>query len=183
MPKDLHIFIGNSDAAFNARVSDRLVDTFTVSAASNGNDIVNSILELQPDIAILDFKIPEIDVLKWCEKLSDDFPQITTVIYVTIEDIALAKKKWRKRALDYIVGPLGTEEFLEDVNKVVRYLLVERSREELIRNKIELRYLLNNSIIALRDTTQEALRNKKWSSVDSILEQLNSLDEAIKEIE
>jgi len=183
MKKDIHIFIGNSDPLFSADVAARLLDTYTVSTATNGNDIVNGVLELQPDIAILDFTIPEIDVLQWCEKLSDDYPQILTVIYVRLEHIELAKKKWRKRALDYIIGPLGVEEFFEDVNKVVRYLLIERGREQLIRNKIELRYLLNTSIVSLKNSTQEALNTKKWGMVELLLEQLNDLEAGIKDLD
>ena len=150
MRNDFHVFIGHQNESFVHAVKELLEKFYSVSVSYSGGEIVNTILESQPDLAILDFEIPEIDVLNLCEKLSGNAPEINTVIYVSLSNIKIARKKWRKRALDYIVGPLEPEEFLEDVNKVVRYIIIERERETLIRNKIELRYRLTNAFIGLR---------------------------------
>jgi len=183
MRKDLNVFIGHSNEQFLDSVRGYLDETYTLSTSSCGKDIVNKVIEIQPDLAILDFAIPEIDILQWCEKLSADHPEITTVIHVGIDNIQQAKRKWRKRALDYIIGPLGPEEFVEEVNKVIRYVLIEREREQLIRNKIELQYLLTKSLIEIRGSLQHAVETQDWTHVESSLKQMSEFEESVKELD
>jgi len=183
MRSDFKVFVGLKDAAYTKNIKELLGNFYTVAASSEGNAIINHLLEKQPDLAILDCDISEIDVLKMCEKLSCDYPSINTVIYVTLEKLYMAKRKWRKRALDYIVGPLDEEEFVEDVNKVVRYILMVRNREKLIRNKIELRYQLNMRLLNIREITQQALDEKDWELVKSLAQEIAALEKTIKDID
>lgn len=183
MRKDLKVFIGQTDGQFLDAVKEILQGSFTVSSSSNGIDIVNTILELQPDLAVLDYEIPEIDVLKWCEKLSDDYPHITTVIYVDLSDVLAAKKKWRQRALDYIIGPIGPEEFSEEINKVMRFLIIQREREMLVRNKIECTYAVSKSIVQMKQRVENALKSKQWADVRLLLEDLSLLEKSIRDFD
>ena len=183
MRSDFHVFVGHRDTSFAHKVKELLANFYSVSISCSGHEIINTILELQPDLAVLDFEIPEIDVLNLCEKLSGNFPEIHTVIYVSLENIVIARKKWRKRALDYIIGPLQPEEFLEDVSKVVRYILILRERETLIRNKIELRYRLNNTLISLKQLVHQAQEDKDWNAVQSISNELRALETMIQDID
>lgn len=181
--KDLKVFIGHRDGQFIDAVKDILQHSFTVFSSSNGIDIVNTILELQPDLAVLDHDIPEIDVLKWCEKLSDDYPHITTVIYVNLSDVLTAKQKWRQRALDYIIGPISLVEFSEEINKVMRFLIIEREREMLVRNKIEFTYAVSKSIVQMKQRVEQALISKQWADMQPLLEELSLLENAIRDFD
>jgi DNA-binding NtrC family response regulator len=181
--KDLKIFIGHKENHFLESVQDCLKNDFTVLISNNGIDIVNHILETQPDLAILDYAIPEIDVLKWCEKLSMDHPHITTVIYVALPELMYAKQKWRQRALDYIIGPIGPEEFAEEVNKILRFLIIEREREMLIRNKIEFSYVVNKSIAQLKQSIQTALAHQSWDEVEALSDELSALKKHITDFD
>ncbi|MBU1863395.1 MAG: response regulator [Candidatus Omnitrophica bacterium] len=183
MIKKVHIFIGHTDPSFIEKVKPLLERSYTVSASSNGGEILNSVLELQPDIAVLDFTIPEIDVLKLCEQLTGGTSEINAVIYVSLEQLSLAKKKWRQRAFDYIIGHSDPQEFFEDVNKIVRYILIERERERLIRTKIELRYHLNNSLTQLKERIHEASESKDWGQMSVLTQGILDLENAIKESE
>ena len=183
MRKDIRIYLGLTDKRLLDELRSLLEHHYTVLSSSSGNQIINDILDERPDIAFLDFAIPEIDVLKWCERLSDDYPDITTVIYVELRQIMLAKKKWRRRALDYIIGPIGAEEFCEEVNKVIRYVLIDRERIQLIHHKIELRYLLNNSLVHLMQLIESALRDKKWNYIDKARSYISEIETAIKFID
>ena len=183
MPQSFHLFIGHKDDAFREEIVEALGKTFIVSASSSSCDILNEILHAQPDLAILDYEISEIDVLNICEKLSLDSPQINTVIYVSVEKLQIAKKKWRCRALDYIVGPVTIVEFIEDVNKVVRAILIDRERERLVRQKVELRCFLNGSIARIKEHLKKAHGCAAHSdSLSELMIEIEVLEEGIKDI-
>jgi len=181
--KEFNIYIAHSDKTFLEHAEPLLNTCYSVSSSSDGKKILNDILQKQPDLTILDFNIPEIDVLKLCEKLSGDYPEAHIVICVNLDQLPIAKKKWGKRALDYIITPLHHEEFYEEVNKAVRYIFIERQREQLIRNKIELRYHLNNSLLNIKQMIQAAANSKDWTVVETIKKEIDELDRIIKDIE
>jgi DNA-binding NtrC family response regulator len=183
MRQDFSLFIASPNEPFIQTIKERLSDRYSVVVTSDGATIVNAILEMQPDLAILDFSFREIDILQLCEKLSTDYPQITTVISVSVEQLLCAKKKWRKRALDYILTPIGVDEFIEDVHKVVRYILIEKEREVLIRHKTELRFLLNNTIQQSKEVLQRSLSLQSVKPIQDALTLIVNLEQAIKELD
>ena len=183
MPKDFFIFVGHQNEDYLEKVKTILDKYYTVNVSAKGCDIVNAVLDLQPDLAILDYDISEIDVLKLCEKIDGGYAHINTIIYVVLDKLDIAKKKWKKRAIDYIVGPLEVQEFAEDVHKGVRNILLERERQKLIRNKIELRYHINNSIIKQKQLIEQALRNEDWKSIEDVHQEIINLEKTIKDID
>lgn len=183
MLKDFRIIIGHKTSAAVDSAVQRLEAVYDIAYYSKGPDILNHVLQDRPDLAILDYSVDEVDVIALCEKLSGDFPDVNTVIAVTIDQLEVAKKKWRKRALDYIIMPLDSKEFVEEINKIVRYVLVEREREKLIRNKIELRYHLNKNLADIKESLGVALKEKEWSSIESILSDIEDLEDVIQDLD
>ncbi len=145
------LFIGHSDEKFLDKIVPLLPDRCKVYTESKNDKIVNDLLELQPDLAILDYYISEIEVIELCEKISGDYPSSNIVICVNIDDLQLAKKKWRMRAMDYIVFPVDEVQFVEAVNKVIRYVIMDRERNDLIRERIEFRYAVNNGFYEIKE--------------------------------
>ena len=183
MRKEFKLFLGNHDRAFTAAVKEVLERSFRVTVGHDGATILNMLLETQPDLAILDFTIPELDVLELCEKLRNDQPHISSVIYVPLEHLLVAKRKWKRRAIDYIAGPLEVSEFCEEVNKVVRYLLLNQERETLIRHKIETNYFINKKMAVLKDIAQQAIQNNDLEKVSIIIQELQELETTLRDIE
>ena len=62
--------------------------------------------------------------------------QVHVVICVTEDNHAVARRIWKKRAIDFIFKPYDTQRFLIDVNKVVRHILDVREIKQL-RKKIK----------------------------------------------
>lgn len=183
MPKDFYVFVGHKDEDTLENILSLLAPHYTVCGSSNGGDILNNIIDMQPDLAVFDFNIPEIDVFELCEKIDGGYPQISTVIYVEKEKLALAKKKWKKRAIDYIVGPLGAEEFVEDVNKAVRFLISEQEYKRLLRKKIDVRFQMNSYFSKVDSMLKDAIKNKDWALVNQACEELNACQNVVKDID
>ena len=56
---DFQIFIGHRDYDFLLQVKKLLPKNCKIAISSNAEEIVNDLLELQPDLSILDYYIPQ----------------------------------------------------------------------------------------------------------------------------
>jgi len=85
----------------------------------NGNDCLESLDTLQPDIIFLDYNMDElngIDVLKQIKKFN---PAITVLFISGQEDIEIAVNAMRQGALDYIVkSSLNTEKMKKIMERI-----------------------------------------------------------------
>jgi DNA-binding NarL/FixJ family response regulator len=62
-----------------------------VAAVSNGEEAVDAVVRLKPDVAIVDLMMPDIDGLEVCRRVKRLIPQ-THVVVVTAFDDALVQK-------------------------------------------------------------------------------------------
>ncbi|BAU64034.1 response regulator [Stanieria sp. NIES-3757] len=56
-------------------------DLQVVGLAANGNTALDKIAQLQPDIVLIDLKIPQLDGLKTTQLIRDRFPQTKTIVF------------------------------------------------------------------------------------------------------
>ena len=176
------IYIGFENVEYMQDLAKQLGDKFDVVVLKEKDNIINEVLTNEPDLAILDYEIEQIDIFKLCEKLSCDYPEVNIVIYVSLEQLKTAKKKWRRRALDYIIGDIEIEEFCEEVSKVVRYIITERQREEFARNKIELRYVLTKNIEILKEMIDQLTILKDEAGIERCKKQLEEIYEILQDM-
>jgi len=82
--------------------------------ATNPKTAVNQIKQLQPDLLILDIKMPEMDGFAVVEALQDALPHI---IFTTAHD-EYAIQAFKVNALDYILKPVDGEDLSRAVKRV-----------------------------------------------------------------
>jgi DNA-binding NtrC family response regulator len=85
----------------------------------NGNDCLESLSTLQPDIIFLDYNMDDlngIDVLKQIKKFN---PSITVLFISGQEDIEIAVNAMKQGALDYVVkSSLNTEKMSKIMERI-----------------------------------------------------------------
>lgn len=102
---------------------------FEVSTASDGNEALKRIVEVRPDLMILDVNMPELNGFGVCEKVrqtENEFTQMP-IIFLTVRKRNDDKVKGLNLGSDdYITKPFSPEELIERVNRVLGRVSSER---------------------------------------------------------
>ena len=95
---------------------------YRVVIASDGQEAVDKVIELQPDLIILDIVMPKLDGFQVCQVLRDD-PRSTNIAIILLTARSIASDKVRGLSVgadDYIVKPFDSSELAARVQSVLR---------------------------------------------------------------
>lgn len=92
-------------------------DCRIVGKATNGQQALEKMEELQPDIVITDIKMPAMDGLELIRQAQEKGFQSQFILLTNLEDFALARKAMRLGAMEYLVKLEISEEMLAEVLK------------------------------------------------------------------
>ena len=102
-----------------------------VSEARNGREAVAAIRTQQPDLVLLDVKLPDMNGLDVCRRIKDDHPGIvvlqTSAAFVQPADRASALAGG---ADSYLIEPIEPEELVAAVGALLRMRSAERKLRE-----------------------------------------------------
>jgi len=104
-------------------------DMEIVAQALGGNAAVTAIRGLQPDIAILDVQMPEIDGFAVLEEMRRTGTPLPFVIFVTAHD-EFAVRAFDVHAIDYLLKPVSEERFARALARA-REMIASRHGGEL----------------------------------------------------
>lgn len=124
-PPHAKILVVDDDANY----AELLVDCFTglgfqVVYASSGEKALQLVVELKPDIILLDIIMPEMDGFKVCQKIRE-LPEGASAIVIMLTSKGEVEDKIKGidiGANDYLVKPSGLTELFEVVARVNRFL-------------------------------------------------------------
>lgn len=84
-----------------------------VATARNGEQALEKIQELQPDIVITDLSMPVMGGIELLRKVSAEYPHIVFLVLTNLQEFASAQESLRLKATDYIVKSTLEPEVLE----------------------------------------------------------------------
>ncbi len=96
--------------------------------AVNGRDALEQIARLDPDLIILDIKMPVIDGLELLERLRKQKSRIQAIILTGYPEFAYAQKAIKLGALNYILKPIDEVELANSVEEARQAILREATR-------------------------------------------------------
>lgn len=73
------------------------------ATAGNGQDALEKIRRLQPDIVLADINMPVMDGITLMKKVGEEFPHIVFIILTNLEEFELARQALHYRAVGYLV--------------------------------------------------------------------------------
>jgi len=118
---------------------------FSVEAVANGREALQMLEADFFDLALLDYKMPELDglqALREIRKLYPDFPVVMMTAYGTVETAVASMKEG---ALDYLTKPIDLDELLLMLQKVIERSTLIRENKEL-RTQLQDRYQFTNIV-------------------------------------
>jgi DNA-binding response OmpR family regulator len=122
-PKDRGRFLivaADDDPAIRKIVSRVLeLNDFAVISCANGAEALRAFADEEPDLVILDVKMPEVDGLTVCQEIRAE-SKVPIIMLTGMEDESQAAAALELGADDYIRKPFGTNELLARVRAILR---------------------------------------------------------------
>jgi DNA-binding NtrC family response regulator len=150
--KRIKILLGLERNTQTVEIAERLGESFDVIVVHDAEEAYQKIHSFDPDIAIFDYGLAKIHPIELHEGISMVHFYIHVVICVNEENLLVARRIWQKRAIDFILKPFDLERFINDVHKIVRHVIDQRTIERLAK-KIE---SLESEIGKLRGEKKES---------------------------
>ncbi len=120
----MKIVIADDSSLWRDRIISMLIDideVFVVSEAENGTEALQIIMEKEPDLAILDIRMPEINGIELLKKIRE-LKMNTKIIMLTNYSYPQYKKRCMDAGADYF---LSKTDDIEYIKIVVTRMLVE----------------------------------------------------------
>ncbi len=154
------ILVVEDNKLFRFSLSETLKEEgYSVIEAGDGNAAIEIFKEEEPDLIILDLKIPKIpgmEVLKRIKEITDDIP---IIIITGHGDISSAVSAMKLGAFDYLTKPLNMEDLKLAVKKALESTSLKRE-VQLLREKY-LKELGLDSIVAESEAMKNILEEVK----------------------
>lgn len=127
------------------RLLDNYSDINIAAEASNGEEALTLIQQLQPDLVFLDISMPVMNGVELARTLSQDFPTLKIIFTTAYDQYAL--EAFDVNATDYLLKPIRQER----LNKALSKLLSPRAKDEFItvRERDTVRKVLLKNILYL----------------------------------
>lgn len=112
--------------------------SFEVKSYNNGKSAVEAIKTEQPDILILDYKLPDMNGIEILESVEDK--KFLTIIITAFASLDVAIAATKKGAFDFLSKPFTPEELRESVKKAAKSLYTARKMKALEEEKKQVRF-------------------------------------------
>lgn len=100
-----------------------------VDTAENGDEGLEKIRSLKPDIVITDIKMGAISGIELISKIKGEFPFIYSVIVSGYQDFEYAKGALKCGAVDYLLKPVNINQLISVLDSIKEKLELERSEK------------------------------------------------------
>ena len=123
--------------------------------AENGEEALEKVEQLQPDVVITDIRMPYMDGLTLTRRIRQKYPSMRVLIFSGFDDFEYAQQAIKLNVTEYILKPVNVEELSEILTRVRENLdeeIEQRSninslRESYLRNQPILRELFLNDLV------------------------------------
>lgn len=114
------IIVCDDDA--NIRESYKLIlnKDYDVDVTANADELFKSVDDRNPDLVILDLKLPKVDGLNCLKRLKEKNAALPVIIASAYRSSEIAHEVIKNGASDYILKPFKPQEILEKVASILK---------------------------------------------------------------
>ena len=149
------LVIEDNEAERNSLRAALEADSFAVEAVETGFDAENLVRTTLFDVAIVDYRLPDIDGLNLIKKLKISIPELMSLVVTAHSSVEIAVEALRMGAYDYITKPLN----IPALTKTISTMIKERdvaiaSRKKLVelQSKGGINYKFNDELVSVITT-------------------------------
>lgn len=107
-----------------------------VGEAASGIQAINMMEDLEPDLLLVDIRMPFMDGLEFSRNVLEDNPELVIIILSAYEDFSYAQEALRAKVTDYLLKPVDPEEIskkLKEIQKII-YKRWEEKKQQIVVN-------------------------------------------------
>jgi response regulator of citrate/malate metabolism len=127
----IKILIGLEDDMPKNEIVENLSEFYSVVTVKDCEEAYHTIHSFDPDLAILDYSLSKLHPIDLHEGIAMVHSYVHVVICATVENLEVAERVWSRRAMDFIVKPITSGRFVQDVHKIIRYIIDKRELTQL----------------------------------------------------
>ncbi len=105
---------------------------YEVHTALTGTDGLNRFVKVQPDLVILDIRLPDIDGFTVLEELREDDEDVKVIMITAFHDMDTTIRAMKAGAFDYIHKPINIDELEVSLQKALKTLETEKKIDGLL---------------------------------------------------
>lgn len=99
---------------------ERQEDLDVVGVANSGPDAISQAQELEPDVILMDIRMPEIDGVEATRRIRQESPHIRVIILTVYEDDASIFSAIKAGACGYILKDVDTDQLTDSIRRAAR---------------------------------------------------------------
>jgi len=142
---------------------------YEVGVCMNGNEVLDSVMQLQPDVILLDIYLTTHNGIEILKQLQKDFYYIPVIMITGYSDVKIAVSAMKAGAFDFLLKPLEIEHLQMVLNKALENVK--------LRNEVDKLHLLLDEDELTREYF--GVSNKIQRLVTSVERLANSADTTI----
>ncbi len=105
---------------------------YQVDTASTGTDGLNEFVRIDPDVVILDIRLPDIDGFTVLEDLLEDDENVKVIMITAHHDMETTIRAMKEGAFDYIHKPINVDELDIAIRKALNAIGMEKKIHSLL---------------------------------------------------
>jgi DNA-binding NtrC family response regulator len=109
------VLIVDDDRDLRAILGALFEDEFQVSEAETGAALQKAFALEQPDVVVLDVKLPDADGLELLPQLKKRWPETEVIVLTGYDDVSMAVEAGKRGAYNFVTKPFETTKLLADV--------------------------------------------------------------------
>jgi DNA-binding NtrC family response regulator len=109
------VLIVDDDRDLRAILSALFEDEFQVSEADTGAALQKALGSEQPDVVVLDVKLPDADGLELLPQLKKRWPDTEVIVLTGYDDVSMAVEAGKRGAYNFVTKPFENTKLLTDV--------------------------------------------------------------------
>ena len=127
---DFKILLVENDKAFATSMGAALAVSFDVESAHTGAEALKTIETFKPQLVLIDYQIEDMNCIELQQTINKEYDDIHVVMMSNIDRSLISLQSLKRRAMDYIFKSDDENRFLNDVCKLVRYIIEVKKRQE-----------------------------------------------------
>lgn len=150
------------------------LENYDVSTLTEGIDIVNQIIKIQPDLILLDIMLPNINGIDIYKELLKQKIKIPTIFLTAKNNIENKIEGLKLGADDYITKPFDLEELLLRINIVLKHSHQQKEVLNIYKfNNCEINF--STYIVLKLDGTRESISKREIALLKILIENKNTV--------
>lgn len=95
-------------------------DLELVGEASSGREAIRKVESLEPDVILMDLKMPEMDGAETTERIKEKFSEIEVIALTSFKEKDLVKRALEAGAIGYLLKNVSADELADAIQKAYR---------------------------------------------------------------